>query len=285
MINTFFLDTPQGYKVAVKEFIPQNPKSQSLIIASATGVKQTLYHKFSEFLSSQGIRVFTFDYGGIGDSKLASLKKFNTSASNWGKNDLEMVIQHVKTKHPDTPFSIMGHSIGGQLIGLAPSSPEAARVVLVAAQTGYWKYWKGMSKLRMFLTWHVLIPGLTKLSGYFPGKRIGSSEDLPKDMALEWMRWCRHPNYLFAFLPNASESYQAISCPLVSYSAQDDDYAPKVTVDWLTEHYSNATIERNHLIPKDLNTPKIGHFGFFRSKNKEAVWGQLLHSIQTTNQA
>ena len=32
-----------------------------LIIASATGVKQTFYRKFAEFISNNGISVITFD--------------------------------------------------------------------------------------------------------------------------------------------------------------------------------------------------------------------------------
>ena len=46
-------------------------KNTVLIISSATGVKQSFYKKFAEFVSANGITVITFDYSGIG----LSLKK------------------------------------------------------------------------------------------------------------------------------------------------------------------------------------------------------------------
>lgn len=278
-MNSVIIKTKNNHHISVVEFIaPKKPKA-AVIIASATGVKQTLYLKFSEFLRQQNFTVYTFDYAGIGASKHQSLKKFNTSASSWATNDLEAVISHVKQNNKDTKLIILGHSIGGQLIGLAPSSKFADGILLVAAQTGYWKFWKGFSRLKMYLTWHLLIPVLTPLVGYFPGKRLGASEDLPKDMALEWKKWCCSKNYLFDHIPEAKQKYETITCPIKSFSAEDDNYAPKATVDWLTNKYSNASIERKHLTPKSLKLKNIGHFGFFRSKNKVPIWNQFLEEI------
>jgi len=70
------LNTPKGYAVEVTEFIADTKIKPCIIIASATGVKQTLYQKFSLYLQEHGYAVYTFDYGGIGDSKKTSLKQF-----------------------------------------------------------------------------------------------------------------------------------------------------------------------------------------------------------------
>lgn len=280
-MNSLFIKTQNGNKLSVTQFIPETTPKGLVVISSATGVKQTLYFKMADYLRQHDFAVYTFDYGGIGASKFESLKKFNTSASLWATNDLEAVIQYAKKKHMDAKLCIMGHSIGGQLIGLAPSSKYANGIVLVAAQTGFWKLWRGFDRFKMFITWYVLIPVLTKLFGYFPGKKIGTSEDLPKDMALEWRKWCCSPNYLFDHVSNAEQSYNSIKCPIHSYSAQDDNYAPKITVDWLTNRYKNISITRTHLIPKKLGGSKIGHFGYFRSKNKSSIWRLFLNDITT----
>ena len=57
-----------------------------LIIASATGVKQSFYKKFAEYVSSNGILVITFDYLGIGLSLKSSIKNLENKASDWGEN-------------------------------------------------------------------------------------------------------------------------------------------------------------------------------------------------------
>ncbi|HHL31427.1 MAG TPA: alpha/beta fold hydrolase [Oceanospirillales bacterium] len=278
-MNKVNLTTDLGYPIAVNEFLPANKPKACVLIASATGVKQTLYCKFSQFLAEQGYAVYTFDYGGIGESKTTSLKAFDTSASNWSNNDLEAVIQHSKKRHGDMKLMLIGHSIGGQLIGINPSAKNVDGILLVAAQTGYWPLWKGSEKIKMFLVWYFLMPTLTRLFGYFPGKSIGSSEDLPKAMALEWRKWCVSPNYLFDHNPHASDLYNAIKCPIHSFSAEDDNFAPKVTVDWLTEKYNNADKVRIHLVPKEIGADKIGHFGYFRSKNKGIIWNLLLKHL------
>ena len=278
-MNKILIKTAQAHAISITEFITlDNPKA-SVLISSATGVKQRLYYKFSEFLRQNNFNVYTFDYAGIGSSKQESLKKFNTSASSWATNDLEAVINHVKLHNKDTKLIIIGHSIGGQLIGLAPSSKLADGIILVASQTGYLKFWKGINRLKMYATWYFLIPVLTFLFGYFPGKQIGAFEDLPKNMALEWQKWCCSKNYLFDHHPNAEQKYNAIHCSLVSFSTENDNYAPKSAVDWLTDKYVNALTQRKHLIPKDLGLKNIGHFGFFRSKNT-IIWDMFLKEIE-----
>ena len=127
-----------------------------LIIASATGVKQAYYHKFAEFISGNEISVITFDYNGIGRSLKRPIKELEHDAADWGRQDIESVIQYVMAHYPTSKKVILGHSIGGQLVGLSESSPKLDKVILVAAQSGYWKLWTGMGRLKMWFNWFVL---------------------------------------------------------------------------------------------------------------------------------
>lgn len=279
-MNKISINTAEGHPISVSEFVCSAPAKASILIASATGVKKEYYQKFAEFLSRENFNVYTFDYEGIGESRQEPIKKNTASASSWTLNDLDAAIKHIKGIHSDTKLILIGHSIGGQLIGLAPSSRLADAIILVAAQTGYWRFWKGFNKIKMYATWHFLIPTLTTLFGYFPGKKLGLSEDLPKNMALEWRKWCRSKNYLFDHYRYAKQKYESIHCPIISFSAEDDDFAPRATVDWLTEKYSKATLQRKHLIPSELGVKNIGHFGFFRSKYQTPIWDLFLTEIE-----
>lgn len=274
------ITTKIGYKITSTEFKPDRVAEGVVIISPATGVKQTYYAKFSEFLRSEGYIVVTFDFGGISESKFKSLKAFDTSASAWGNNDLEAVLKFYQAKYPKESTSIIGHSIGGQLIGLAASIEHIDKVILVAAQSGYWKFWKGFEKSKMYVIWNILFPILTRFFGFFPGKRLGIMEDLPKSMALEWRKWCVSPNYLFDHIHEASLNYSKLTCEIHSYSAIDDNYAPKEAVDWMTSKYINSTINRKHLIPKEIDSPKIGHFGFFKASMRSTIWKMILNDIR-----
>ena len=283
-MKKILLDTPLGYKIVVTEFLPKTEVKACVLITSATGVKQTSYYKFAQFLSDNGYALYTSDYGGIGESKTSSLKTFDTSASHWATNDTETLLMWIKKTYPDKKLYAIGHSIGGQLLGITPSNHILDGILLVASQTGYWKMWSGIQKYSMFLLWYLLMPLSIKIKGYFPGKLLGSSEDLPKSMALQWRSWCMSPNYLFDKVADAHQLYQQVSCPMYSISAEDDKFAPKNVVDWISHRYSNATLTRVHLMPQELGLKSIGHFGYFRS-SKRVVWEKLLAYLECLNKA
>ena len=279
-MHKFFIKTALGYEISISEFKPNAVCKAAIFIASATGVKQALYYKFAQFLSEQGFVVYTFDYGGIGDSLNKPLALFQTSASLWAENDAQALVQFINNKHHDLPLFAIGHSIGGQLLGLIPSNHLFDGVLLVATQTGYWRMWKGTAQVKMAFLWYFIAPLALKIYDYFPGKILGSCENLPKGMAMQWRKWCMSKNYLFDDIDNAKQSFKRINCPIVCYSAADDWFAPENVVNWLSQRYENANLKRVHLKAKDFNLKSIGHFGFFRS-DKQVLWQLYLDCIKT----
>ena len=256
-------------------------KNTVLIISSATGVKQGFYKKFADFVSANGITVITFDYSGIGLSLKKPIKQIKSSASDWGKNDLEAVIKFTKENYPNAKITLLGHSIGGQIIGLAKSSSEVQKIILLAAQSGYWKLWKGFDRVKMWANLHILIPSLNNLFGYLPPKRITGMENLPKNVAKQWSGWCRNPNYLFDKVSPQDLFFKNVSAKAIAISIENDYYAPKNAVDFLTEKYENAEeIKKLHLRPTEYNTNAIGHFGIFREKFENTLWKQLMNEIE-----
>ncbi len=251
-----------------------------LVIASATGVKQSFYKKFAAFISSQNITVITFDYYGIGRSLREPIKALTNNAADWGTKDLESIIAYTLHNFPHIAKYLLGHSIGGQLIGLSKSSLKMDKLLLVAAQSGYWKYWQGTGRIRMWLNWHVLFPFLLNLFGYLPSKRISGMENLPKNVAKQWSSWGKRGEYIFSEIPIAQTVYNEIASEITAISIEDDRFAPKKAVDWMTEKYCNAQIKPVHLLPSAFNTREIGHFGIFKEKFKDNLWPLLLRELQ-----
>lgn len=258
---------------------PAADAASVLIIAPATGVKQTFYAKFATYLSTRGITVVTFDYSGIGRSLNGNIKDVHSNAYSWGSVDLEKVLQYVGQNYPNTKKNLLGHSIGGQLIGFAKSATKMDKILLVAAQSGYWRFWKGMARIQMWYYSHLLFPVLVRLFGYLPSKSLSSMENLPKNMAKQWSAWCRDPEYLFGTIPPAKTYYSKIRSSLCALSIANDPYAPKAAVDWLTDKYIAANTKKIHLSPQDFNLEKIGHFGVFQEKFKMDSWPLLLREL------
>ncbi|WP_291968221.1 alpha/beta fold hydrolase [Maribacter sp.] len=265
---------------SISASLHENTKADTvLIIASATGVKQQYYSKFATYAQNNGVTVITFDYIGIGSSLNKPIKTIKTNAADWGRNDIESILQYVINHYPKSRKVILGHSIGGQLIGLAKSSNTLDKIILVAAQSGYWKYWKGMGKVRMWLNWYVLFPFLITTFGYLNAKKLSGMENLPKNVADQWRNWGTHSNYIFSD-PSINEThYHAITANIAAYSIADDTFAPKEAVQWMTAQYKNAKSKSYHLRPCDYQANKIGHFGVFRDKFKATIWKTILNEI------
>ena len=87
---------------------------------------------------------------------------------------------------PAFALSVVGHSIGGVLPGYAPSAVNLHRMLTVGAQYAYWRDYLPGRRTRLFMKWHLLMPGLTALIGYFPGRALNWLEDLPAGVAYQW---------------------------------------------------------------------------------------------------
>ena len=84
------------------------------------------------------------------------------------------------------PLSAVCSSIGGFTLGLAPSSKYFQRALFVGCQFAYYNDYIMERRFEYFLKWHLVMPALALLCGYFPGRQLRWSEDLPKGVALEW---------------------------------------------------------------------------------------------------
>lgn len=258
-----------GYALGARRFGDQSA-GPYVVINGATAVKQAYYARFAAWLSLQGCTVLTYDYRGIGESRPARLRGFEATLRDWGERDLEGVLRFAIEDKGSRPLHVVGHSVGGQLLGLAQSNGAIERAVTVSSQSGYWGHWTGASALSKAAVWYGLMPVVGTLVGYIPGK-LGIGEDLPGGVALEWARWCRHPHYLLGH-GISPEGFSRLRAQLRVISIADDDYAPRQAVDWLHALYTNADVERHHVSPRELEVPAIGHFGFFRSTFQDSLW-------------
>lgn len=144
-----------------------------VIINAATSVRCRHYSRFADYLYANGFDVITYDYRGIGESRPASLKGLRASWSDWGALDFEAMLKRAQREFPGQPIDVVGHSFGGCAAGLGASGHMIRRLVTVGAQFAYWRDYAPAHRWRMFGKWHLVMPLMTLLCGYFPGKRLG----------------------------------------------------------------------------------------------------------------
>ena len=268
------INTPQGHQLGLTIFKPEISIHKSIIISSATGVLQHYYYKFATYFSELGYTVYTFDYSGIGKSNIntTELKQNTVDLKAWGENDQTTIVGYAKTQNPKNKLIVITHSIGGQILAFNKHNSQIDAIITVASQSGYWKLWKGFERFKMFTFWHVLIPILTPIFGFFPSKKFGLFENLPKDMAYQWSRWGTHKDYILSEFNVEDLQFKNFNGNLLVLSFSNDKFASKASVDWLADQFCNAKVDRRHIIPEDLGISDVGHFGFFRNQFKDSLW-------------
>ena len=252
---------------------PSTAVGRVVLIAGATGVKRTFYDRFARDLAERGFAVLTLDYRGIGDSRPRSLRGFSARMRDWGEKDLVAAVEWIGATYPGHPFLIVGHSAGGQLVGLMPNSARAAGLLAVAAQSGYWRFWAVPRRYLMAVFWNVLVPVSTAIAGYFPSKIFGIGQDLPAGVAREWGRWCRHPDYMTNEDGTPLRPYFGdFRSPILALSFSDDGaFAPRPAVDALLRFYTAAPVTHHHIDPRSIGQRRLGHWGFFRESGR-SLW-------------
>lgn len=251
-----------GYALAATIYRAQMATKQAVVVNSATAVPRRFYRHFAEAMAGAGFVVITYDYRGIGGSRPASLRGFTASIRDWGLLDMAGVVDWVHGKLGAERVFLVGHSVGGQVAGLIDNSAAIDGMVTLSAQSGHWRLQGGEQKFAVAFHVHVTLPVLSSVFGYMPWSRFGSAEDLPKGVAVEWSRWCRHPLYLLGDDTLPLDRYRVFPAPVLAYSFDDDNWGTRRAVDAMMSAYPN--VERRHVEPRQFGLPAIGHFGYFR---------------------
>lgn len=165
-----------------------DPRHPVVVISPATSVRCRYYSRFADYLYANGFNVLIYDYRGIGESRPSSLRGFQADWVDWGEKDLEAALRLAQAEFPGHPIHAVGHSIGGFAIGLATSNHLIGRIFTVGAQYAYWRDYDSSHRRRMYLKWHILMPIMTGLFGYFPARRLGWMEDTPAGVVRDWSR-------------------------------------------------------------------------------------------------
>lgn len=259
-----------GYPLAGTLHQPPGTVHATVLVNSATGVPRVFYHHFAQHLARNGLATLIWDYRGIGDSAPPSLRGFEATKQDWGRHDMPGAFDWLAARFPDVPHTVLGHSVGGQLLGLMPDSDRIDAVVTVGCGFGYWGHVAGSYRFVVAGLWYVVIPVVTGVAGFMPGRRLGLGEDLPNGVAREWARWGKRPDYFSAELA-AEPGFHKLRAPWRAWLLSDDPVATRDNVAPLHALYKNARVQTEVLEPEMFGLDEIGHVGFF-SRKRSVLW-------------
>ncbi len=250
-------------------YMPESPRA-ALVIASALGVPQAFYADCARAFAARGIAVLTFDYRGTGSSAPARDTRFE----HWGRLDLQAALTGMRMRFPGRPLFLLGHSIGAQLVGLAPDSMALAGVIFIAVTAPHPSQWRGRARTLMWGMWNLLIPTLAARRTRFPARRLGIfSMDVPAGVMRDWARFARSPRYLFNPRHGVDTArYRELRQPAISFEFTDDRYAPEAATAAFLRELPALRVTRRRIAPAELGTTVMGHFGYFQRSRSTALW-------------
>jgi len=259
-------------------WVPAAKRRALLVINPATGFPQGFYLKLAQYAAQRGYDSLVYDYRGMGASAPARLAEESCRMSDWGLFDMRAALAAASERAGGLPVGTLGHSVGGQFLGLLTNHELARAHVQVATSVGYWPWERAPFKYLAWWFWRVHGPVLIALKGYVPTGGGWSGLPLPRGVYEEWRRWCLRPNHFEPELATylADNVFDTIRAPVLNIGFSDDPIATRRTVQALFRFYPRVEREVRWYAPADIGSSHIRHEGFFSSRHRDNLWRPTL---------
>jgi len=267
-----------GYPLVGTLYTPEHGIKANIVLCSATGVPQAFYRRFAEYATQFGYQVLTFDYRGVAQSAPKRLKGFKMSYLDWGTLDLAAAIDFLA--QDSIPLFMVGHSYGGQALGLAPNHAKVTAMYCFGTGAGWHGYMPFKEKMKVQVIWNIIFPPMVAVTGYLPWSKLNMGADLPIGVYQQWRKWCKNPTYFFADPEQHSliAQYAQVKTPIYAVSALDDDWALPNSRHAFMQYYRQAPMQFINISASDYGLKEIGHMGYFR-KGSEKIWDEILQAF------
>lgn len=267
-----------GQSIAITIHLPQKTPKGAILIAPATGIKRQFYANFATYLADNGYGVITFDNRGIGESLTGKIKHSDASLQCWGEKDMPAVFEYLKVTFPNTKYHLIGHSAGGQLVGLMDNAADLTSIFNFASSSGQLKNMKFVDKLKANFFMNFFIPFSNAVFGHTKSQWVGMGEPLPKAVANQWRHWCNGEGYVKeSFGKTVFEHYyDDLSTSSFWVNATDDFIANNANVADMLSVFPKLDAQTLTLSSKDYGLDEIGHMKFF-SRKSQVLWSYALN--------
>jgi predicted alpha/beta hydrolase len=257
-------------------FMPNTAPKAAIVLHGAVGVPAGYYRAFATWLTEQGFACLTYDYQGFASSQTVPLRQSKANLQVWGLADHPAALAALRRHLPDTPIWVIGHSLGGMMLGFHPME-GVARVITVASGPVHWADHPWPYRALAAWFWFGLPRLANAVLGYLPGRALRMGPDLPSGVYRQWRRWCTRPGFWQAdvgyTLPAPDPA--RLTCPMKVVAVADDAVVPPPAVWRLMALYPRALKRQLTLRPADHGLTSIGHIAAF-SRANAVVWPAII---------
>ncbi|WP_322750595.1 MULTISPECIES: alpha/beta fold hydrolase [unclassified Frankia] len=244
--------------------LPQDdPTVPVALILPAMALKAKFYLPLAKTLHASGLSVAMCDLRAQGESTPGLDKKSAFGYREILEVDFPAVIKAVRSRFPQAPLYLFGHSLGGQLSVLyAASAPEdVAGVCIIGAGS---VYWKAFGPKRWEALWKIQTIGLiARLRGYWPGGMlIGGA--MAGGVMIDWARHSRTSRYQpRGTKRDYDQLLSELAIPVLAISLDGDRLGPRSNVDFLCGRMRSAKITPWHL-DDSAGVAHLDHFEWIK---------------------
>lgn len=267
--------TEDGFHLAGTLFeSTQGPAADGpvILISSATAVPRRFYRNFAQYIADNGARaVLTYDYRGVG-TRLTRAQSRKLRMSDWAVQDFPAAVRELRRRYREASLVGLGHSFGGQALGLSGVADKFARYMTISAGSGYLGFTREAA--RLWRGMNLVAYPLAFVLGRVP-HWAGIGESLPFGAFNQWRRWCNSPDYFFSD-PSVPQivRFADVRTPMMAVGFEDDPWATRQSIEALMAWYAGTSIKLQWYTPQEAGAP-IGPFGFFRKEHKEFLWPHI----------
>lgn len=265
----------------VRQFSPAHtPVDRVVVICGGLGINAVFYQSFSRWLAERGCCVVTFDHRGLGLNVVSEAEMEVIDMETWFSQDLSTILYWLRLKYPGLPLCCIGHSFGGATLGASPAIGLVDHILLVSAQSGYMGNFGLRIRVLLGMYVYVLIPLLVPFRGYFPARKIGAGENIPRKVIRRWRRWVQAPGYIQTDSSLNREGFRSFRGTLAALAFSDDQMAPLSSVAEVVDYYSQASHSSLQSIsPEETDMSEIGHFKMFSRDAANSIWPLIYKSL------
>lgn len=265
-----------GQQLAATQYESMSEPQAAVMVAPATAILRRYYRDFATWLASRGYVVVTFDNRGLGGSLTGHVRDSTATLTDWGALDMPAVADYLHTTTGGLPVHVVGHSAGGQLLGLMPNHSLVRSLFTFGSCSGSVRKMAPAVRWQAEIFFRAFLPANTALLGYANTGMVGMGEPLPAGVADQWAACCRRTGYLLHELGSSITRhwFGAVSCPAMMTNSTDDLICTDRTITDLLRLYPNMPVERTTFDPAEHDLRGIGHMKFFH-RDSSALWSHV----------